>query len=277
MTLPNFVIIGAMKAGTTSLFTYLKAHPQIFMSNRKEPNFFGDDRNWEKGLHWYKRHFTGAESAIATGEASPQYTMGHWFPHAPARMASLIPEARLIYLIRHPIERMQSQYLHFRAEGRESRPIERALREEEGYLNLSRYAYQLERYLEHFPLEHLLILTTTDLEQDPYRTLGRTFQFLAVDAQWLPPEFERRHVTAEKRQRHPLVWKLKRLPGYRAAARMAPMSARRLHYRLTTTPIDVREARISEGLRQEMEDRLRPDITRLRRYLGEDFHCWGIT
>jgi hypothetical protein len=108
--LPNFLIVGAMKSGTTSLARYLGAHPQAYVAPEKEINFFERGYVWNRGVDWYASRFEGAGDALAVGEASPSYM---YWPTAIERMASVVPDARLIALLRDPVERAYSHYLLF--------------------------------------------------------------------------------------------------------------------------------------------------------------------
>src|SRR3954447_530769 len=101
--LPNFVIIGTMKGGTTSLYHYLRHHPQVFMTETKELHYFVADKNLSRGLDWYERNFAGAGDAVAVGEASPDYTKYPIHADVPKRMADVMPWARLVYVIRNPV------------------------------------------------------------------------------------------------------------------------------------------------------------------------------
>ena len=116
MTLPAFAVIGAMKAGTVSLCHYLDEHPDVFLGRGGkfgEPNFFVAERDWTRGRGWFPFLFEGAGSAAAIGECSPIYTMAPALGGVPERMAELfIPRARLVYVVRDPITRMQSMYMH---------------------------------------------------------------------------------------------------------------------------------------------------------------------
>jgi hypothetical protein len=273
--LPNFLVIGAAKAGTTSLYHYLRGHPQVFMSQRKELNFFVENDGWVKGTSWYERQFEGAGDAVAVGEASPNYSKYPAFPGVPERIAKLIPDVRLIYLIRHPIDRMRSHYLHEVAALCERRPIGRALAADPRYLNTSRYAMQIERYHEHFPRDQLLIITAEQLRHDRTATVRRVLAFLGVDLDWpdsrlLDPEF---HRTSNKRVRRPLAKAALRVPGTRAVARLAPRPMRRLARRKVDAG---RGGAIPEALEAHLRAELRDDVGRLRAHVGEGFDGWGI-
>lgn len=273
--LPNFLVIGAMKAGTTSLHRYLRAHPQVFMPEEKELDFFVAERHWGRGRGWYEAQFTEAAGAVAVGEASPTYSMHPEFSGVPDRVAELLPEVRLVYCVRHPIERMRSHYLHELEKGRERAPIDRALAADPRYLNTSRYAMQLEQYLARFPAKQLLITTAEQLRRDRTATVRRVLRFLGVDPDWpdsglLDAEF---HRTSGKRVRRPLAEAALRVPGTRAVARLAPRPVRRLASRRVDAG---RDGAIPEALEARLRAQLRDDVGRLRAHISEGFDGWGI-
>ncbi|MFP4475807.1 MAG: sulfotransferase domain-containing protein [Desulfatibacillaceae bacterium] len=201
-SLPDFVIIGAQKAGTSSLHYYLAQHEQVGMSFDKEVHFF--DLNHEKGVNWYRARFPLALAArrIAVGEASPYY-MVH--PHVPGRLHGLLPSARLILLLRDPTQRAVSHYFHEHRKGREPLPIMQALEAEEeriagewermvadpsytsrahqsfSYKQRGHYAEQIERYLEYFDRKQTLVLQSERLFTDPAATVGEVCRFLGVE------------------------------------------------------------------------------------------------
>ncbi len=274
--LPNFLVIGASKAGTTSLYEYLRAHPQVFMPDLKEPQFFPEEFNWHRGLAWYEQLFDAADGALAIGEASTTYTR---YPHSKGvadRVAKVIPDARLIYLVRHPVERMLSQYQQHIQHGWERLPAEQAFRANPIYLNYSRYAMQIEQYLEHFPRKQLLVVTSEEMAAHRAKTMGAIFEFLGVDPRWRPPNLDRDfNVTERKRRPLRVDATLRRLPGYGFLARVTPLPLRKLKYQVTTRAV-VRRPRISDEFRRETEEQLRDDVRRLRDHLGPGFDGWGI-
>lgn len=179
---PNFLVLGAMKSGTTSLYHYLRAHPEVFMPGLKEVDFFTTEMNWSKGWRWYARQFEDAPpEASALGEASTSYTKHPRYPGVPGRIAQYLPDAKLIYVVRHPIDRMRSHYQHNVALGEERTPIDEALISNPAYFDCSRYAMQIERYLEHFPRERVLLLTSEDLRHERAATVRKVLAFLEVD------------------------------------------------------------------------------------------------
>ena len=207
-TLPNLIIIGAMKCGTTALHRYLGLHPAVSAPEPKELNFFcGPERpsahqdgeaswhtgNWHRGVGWYAARFRPAPARV---EASPGYTSPS-FPEAADRMARIVPETRLVYLVRDPIERAVSQYRHHHTEGAEKRPMGEALPDPQSqYLARSRYHERLEPYLARFPREHILILTQEDLLADRRATMREVYRFAGVDDAFWSPGHEQRWNTS---------------------------------------------------------------------------------
>jgi hypothetical protein len=201
--LPAFLIIGAQRAGSTSLFEYLCSHPKIAPPTHKEIHFFDD--NWWRGLNWYRRFFPLARpgTRVLTGEASPYYL---FHPAVPERVAASCPEVRLIVLLRDPIARAHSQYHHARRCGYERLSFKDALRlepkrlagEEQRILVDSRqtsfshrrhsyatrglYADQLERWLAFFRPQQLLVLRSEDLLAHTDATFRAALEFLDLPA-----------------------------------------------------------------------------------------------
>ncbi len=282
--LPNFIIIGAMKAGTTSLFQYLRQHPQVFMPEMKEPHFFTSEHNWHRGREWYEELFEQAGAADAVGEASTGYSKHPIYQRVPERMAKMLPDVRLIYLMRHPIERMQSQYLHqtsIRDDHPllqpESRSLRKALTSDPSYLSFSMYAMQIEQYLDFFPREQMLLLTSDELRHARRSTLRKVFGFLGVDPNHVGAEQgEEFHPTEGRTVRKPLARKLRQLPGYRRLTRPLPSALKKLNYRFTTTEARRERVQIPDDLRVHLEELLRADVRRLRTYMPAEFHGWGI-
>jgi hypothetical protein len=225
--LPDFLIIGAQKAGTTALYAYLRRHPAITGPSWKEVSYF--DRHYGRGEAWYRGNFPNRVRARGklVGEASPSYI---FHPLGPERVKALVPEARLVALVRNPVDRALSHYHHEVALGREPLPFEDALDAEEkrlrgeeerlaadpsyfsrawwshAYKSRGRYAEQLERWLAAFPREQLLILPSEDLGGEPERTHARVLDFLGAAPHRLdayPRVYERQYeaMTPETRER----------------------------------------------------------------------------
>ena len=242
--LPNVVVIGAMKCGTTALHDYLGRHPQITMSQPKELNFFFGPAtdagtagwtagNWSRGLDWYTSHFDAG--APLRGESSPGYTSPD-HPGVAERMVATIPDARLVYLVRDPIARALSQYDHHRSEGTERRDLAAALTDPASqYVSRGRYHEQLVPFLSSFAREQIVIVAQEDLRQDRDATLCRLFRFLGAD---------------------PLQWR-------GASSAPSPSSGDRV-------------AALDPRLRAQLAEALRADVERLRALARQPLASWSV-
>jgi hypothetical protein len=281
--LPTFIVIGAMKAGTTSLFHYLRHHDQIFMSKIKELDFFVAESNWSRGLDWYRHQFAGAGDALARGEASTLYTKYPQYDGVPERIAGVVPDVRLVYVVRDPIVRMRSHYQHRVKTGAEKAPPEVALLEEPTYLACSRYGLQLGRYLDHFPREQILVVTSEALLGDRLPTVRQVYRFLGVDDATVPDvvgtEFYR---TAERRSYSPSVLRVRRfakhhLPYTKRAKELVDAARGRRSPGGAPAPAGgPPEELISPELRERLADLLHDDVARLRAHMPPDFDGWGL-
>lgn len=289
LDLPTFIVIGAMKAGTTSLYHYLRHHDEIFMSRIKELDFFVPEGNWGRGLEWYRRQFAGAGDCLVRGEASTLYSKWPEYDGVPERIARTLPWVSLVYVVRDPIVRMRSHYQHRVMTGAETAPPEVALIENPSYLACSRYAMQIERYLDHFPREQILIVTSEALRGDRRATVEGVYEFLGVDSSRVPDvigtEFYR---TAERRTYPPAVWWVRRMakkhaPQAKRAKEVVDSVLARRAGRSTVAVTergaprrDEPEEVISPELRQRLADLLHDDVARLRSYMPPDFDGWGL-
>lgn len=216
--LPNLVIIGAMKCGTTSLHRYLELHPQIYMAPAKELDFFIQKKPfYQKGLSWYESNFDGAQAKgkAIVGEASPNYTKCHAFPDVPKCMHEVIPDTKLIYILRDPIKRAVSHYLHQYVARHEHREINEALKDLENnhYIKSSQYGLQLEYFLPYYSIEKILVLTLEELSSDSAAVLRKVFKFLEVDPTFQHPDFLKvHHQSAVKRRQTSIGAQLYSLP-----------------------------------------------------------------
>jgi hypothetical protein len=186
LRLPGFLIIGAMKSGTSSLHRYLGQHPDVFVSKRKELDFFS--YRYEQGFGWYMRQFR----AGVAGESSPNYLKLHLWPETAERIHRHLPHARLICVLRNPIDRSLSHYLHGVWRGRTKRPFARAAAGDSNIVMTSRYGWQLGHYLKYFDPDQLLLVTTEQLRADPTGTTGRVLRFIGVDDR-APVDTSQRH------------------------------------------------------------------------------------
>ena len=205
-TLPDFVVIGTQKGGTTSLYDHLTQHPRVRRALGKGVHYF--DEHHDRGLDWYRSQFPMAfgrdsDTAWLTGEASPDYM---FLPAVPARMARAVPGVKLIAVLRNPVDRAASHHAHERSKGREPLELEQALEREASrlerellradedhsydsvtlrrysYKARGRYAEQLERWLAAFPRDQVLVVSSEQLYADPRAVTADVLAFLGLPA-----------------------------------------------------------------------------------------------
>jgi len=294
--LPNFLVIGVAKAGTTALYEHLRAHPDVFMSGVKEPNFFSHDPDAERPvveidppvaeLDDYRALFEGACTQTAVGEASPRYFHSRL---ALERIEALLPSARIVAMLRQPVERAYSHYLHMlNSRVFEHRPFEDFFREKARTVetwgsepfacygfNLSFYYDALRRYRERFPDERMRVYLFEDYAADPRPLLADLYRFLGVDDQFVPELDERHNPTYGVPKSAVLHRVLMQRNGFKAAARrVVPPAARAkiaaLLLRRNRTP----KPALSRSLRDEFTEVYRDDILKTQALLDRDLSSW---
>jgi hypothetical protein len=186
MSLPTFLLLGAMKSGTSSLYRYLGDHPDIFVSSNKEPGFFVEQLTWNNGWEWYERLFDRATCTRAIGEGSTHYTKYPTYDRVAEKIAQHLPNAKLIYIMREPVARTASHYLHMVHRRQESRPMLRAIKQRRHYIDVGRYAMQLEQYFKFYPREQFYFATFERLKSSPRDVVCECFRFLGVDDTFVP-------------------------------------------------------------------------------------------
>jgi len=274
--LPNTLIIGAQKCGTTALRRQLIAHPDVFGCSPKEPHFFSHNNGQVRDFDAYRGLFAAAGDAKVVLEASTTYTMFPLSRGTPKLIRDTLgDDVRLIYCMREPLARMQAAYVHSLSAGTTSRPIDAALLEDLRLLTPSLYALQLEQYLDVFPREQILCLRQEDMRTDPGACLDEVLRFLGLATGWRPPTFDRVNVTSDKRA--PRGW-WRTLGGLTFRPRFAWLKpvVRRLSTRtsLVTRPIADAETRMSDDVADALRVLVRDDLCRLHTLLGDGWD-WG--
>jgi hypothetical protein len=193
--LPNFIVIGVTKGGTTSLHQYLAPHPEVYLVPGKELHFF--DREYDRGPDWYRRQFAGAGDQKIVGEMTPEYLA---FPQAAERAAALVPGAKLAVILRHPVDRAYSHYWMQRSKFTSKESFEVIIRLQMAdpeatpprphllYLSIGRYIEHLERLTKFYPRESILVLIMDDLKRDPAGVYASLCTFLGIDGRREPQE-----------------------------------------------------------------------------------------
>ncbi|MDJ0843729.1 sulfotransferase family protein [Crocosphaera sp.] len=181
--LPNFIIIGAMKCATSSLHEQLNQQPGIFMSELKEPNFFSNDEEYNKGLDWYLSHFEAANHDDLIGESSTHYTKLPTYPQTIERLEKHLPDAKFIYVMRHPINRLVSQYIHEWSQRVISLDINDSLDPHPELIEYSLYTKQLQPYFDTFGKDRVLPIFFEKMLSSPQTELEKICRFIGYTNQ----------------------------------------------------------------------------------------------
>lgn len=300
--MPNFLVIGAAKSGTTSVWRQLEQHPQIFVSPKKQLNFFaleGEDLNFrgpdplDSTLHSittleaYRAQFGGVTDEIAVGEASNLYI---YSPRAAARIRHYVPKVKLIAILRHPADRAYSRFLHLVRVGREQvTDFASALDKEEArirdrwwpdfhYLSMGLYHSQLKRYYDLFPREQIKVYLYEDLQSDPLGVVQDIYRFLGADATFIPDTSIKYNVSGVPKNKtlHSLLQELRAVKPF--VERVLPESqhqrisqlASRVNNRNLTKP------KLSPEVRARLIEGYREDTLELQELLQRDLSAWLV-
>jgi hypothetical protein len=270
---PDFVIIGAMKSATSTLHQQLAVQPGVFMSTPKEPNFFSDDAVYARGLDWYHNLFAAARLGDLRGESSTHYTKLPSHPRAVERLvAALGTDLKLIYVMRQPVDRLVSHYIHEWTQGVIEQPLDRAVTQHPELVEYGCYARQLEPWLAHFGAPRILPVFFDSLMERPQHELDRIGAFLGVPQRlrWRP-ERARENVSLERLRLPRWASLIAEHPPLRSFCRRTIPAAWRerlkARWRMTERP------ELGVALRAEVERRLDADLERLGGWLGMPLTC----
>lgn len=228
--LPTFLVIGSQKAGTTSIYQVLKKHPEVFMSPKKEINYFFFDHLYERGIDYYQEYFEGAEEKRVIGEASPGYIC---HPDSPGRIDETLGDIKLILSVRNPIDRAYSQYWDSRLNLEEPLTFEDAMQvslEEKykpgkrGYFSRGNYIFYINRFYKYFNKDKLKILFFEDLKNSPGKFYSSCFRFLEVNEKVEISNMRKKYNPATVRE-NPIYLYLLRNPSI---VRYIPQAAKRI-------------------------------------------------
>ncbi len=277
-SLPDFLIIGAMKAGTTSLHSYLGKHPEIHTSELKEINFFSSEDKYIKGIHWYKKHFI-TDKRIK-GESSQGYSRAHMTKNVPEKIHETIPNVKLIYILRDPVERIISHY--YETVSQDTYILKNFVsaiikNPNNNWVKTSSYYWQLEKYLLFFKRDQFLFITSEELKKSKLNTLNKVFTFLGVEEINDESIFDfERNTRSEKKKYLPIVKKI----GQSKLGTLIPISIKRKmkHNWLAQKfgKKKINKIPFSENDKSKLRDILSPDVEKLKKYTGNDFSDWSF-
>ena len=262
--LPKFLIVGAMRSGTSALSRFVNAHPRVFVPPRKEMHFF--DHGMDKGLGWYESHFEAAREGSVPGEATPGYL---YFPGTAQRIADTLPDVKLVAILRNPVDRAYSHYWHNRRREIESRPFEQAVADERqgrsaqaagepyrfAYLDRGHYVDQLKTYEAIFPRDRLFVLLNRDLRNNRDATVQQVWDHIGAGR----PNRTLEELLAT-RGKPSLLQRARRLLGGKK-----PSGGR---------PEWFDYPKMDPGIRTELLTYFEPDVTAAEKWLGESLPHW---
>ncbi len=301
MSLPNFLIIGAAKAGTTSLYHYLRQHPDVYLPEQKETNFFAlegapldfrgpGDREFISSFSVtrfedYLSLFSGVTTESAVGEVSPMYL---YSSQAPIRIRDYVPDAKLICILRNPVERAFSHFLMFVRDHREPyrRDFARAISAERGrmehgwewawnYVDIGFYGKQLARYYSLFEREQIRVYLYEDLEKDPVSTVQDMFHYLGVDSGFRPDTSVRHNLSVVRRSEWLNEFLEHPTPVQQTMRKLIPIPAiwrHRLATRLRKK--NIYRPSLGHRMRRRLLRIYHDDILMLQDLIGRDLGSW---
>lgn len=296
--MPNFIILGAAKSGTTALYHYLKQHPQIYLSPIKETEFFafeGEELNFQgpkdlprlsiTTLEDYQAQFKDVGDETAIGEASPVYL---YSSKAPERIHNYLPDAKLIVILRDPIERAYSQFLMFIRDGRE--PLQnfmQAVDEEDTriaqnwawgwhYLQLGLYHQQLKRYFERYPQEQIKIYLYEELKSNSAGVLKDIFDYLEVDDTFIPNTSVKHNISGIPQNKLIQSWLYEKNIIKKIVKPFLPEKLRKDIFIKLKKKQTLRKPELSSEVRQPLLPFFQEDILRLQELIGKDLSGWLV-
>jgi hypothetical protein len=274
MPLPHFIVIGSPKAGTTSLCEALGRHSRVYLYPAKETHFFNHE--YHRGFDWYEARFAGAPKGTLIGEGTPDYTEGVESAVTAARMARHLPHAKLVYVVRDPVRRLESHFVQDADNGLPVVSLTEALKTRPRLIETSRYFARLNDYLAHFPREQMHIVFFEELVRDPAGALSRCAAFLGLNPE---PDMTlaQRNDRASKSRDTYVMKRLRSLSFFRdvkdALPRSLVTSLRPLMRRRLTD--SEREIEWTDEARAFVDDALASDIPAFLDFAGRPRDFWA--
>lgn len=272
LNLPDFIIIGAMKSATSSLHKQLIEQQDVFMCTPKEPNFFSDADQYAKGMAWYSGLFAKAPNGSLLGEASTHYTKLPTHPKTVERLKKHLPNARFVYVMRHPVDRLISHYIHEWSTGVYHCDIEQALNKYPELIAYGRYAMQLEPYFDTFGRDAVLPVFFDRLIREPQTELERICRFIGYKGQpvWVE-DMKPDNVSSERIRKFPFYNVLvESIPATWLRRRFIPQGLRdaiKMNLRMQKRPV------LGEEVRARLEAGFDHDLAQMGKWLGVDLNC----
>ena len=276
---PTFVGIGAQKCASTWLYRVLQDHPDVYVSEEKELNFFS--YHFDRGYQWYQKHFGGREEQKVFGEISPSYFTES---DVPRRVFEYRQDMKIIVSFRDPVQRALSNHRHEVRVGHLNSgdiSFEAGLANNPMYVQQGCYATHLKRWLEYFPSDRIFSVLMEDIQADPLGVARRLYEFVDVDPDFVPPSIEKRYNVSYAnrsqglRKLKDMAYSMASKPGLRWTWSLGKALGLRSAYRKVNTlpseeAIPEPPAELIDGLR----DRFAPEVKDLSRLLNRSLDAW---
>ena len=281
---PGFIIVGSAKSGTTSLHALLGQHPGIHASTPKETNFFSYDEVHARGWQWYESCFAGLKDGQVAGEGSPTYSDRTSYPRTAERMAAALPNAKLIYIVRDPVERLASHWRMLTRDDADTPSFKKALKS--GKLRpflaeRSSYWFQISAFRDRYPDSQILVVFFEDFKQDPCRELNRCAAFVGVEAFAEISNPKRAYNSGEEmtggRSEKQALQAIRKLPLVDAAKKLIPEPLKEMLWNL---PLFTRKQETdvpwTPELKKQVADELREDAAQFLKFYGKPADYWKM-
>ncbi|NER28093.1 MAG: sulfotransferase domain-containing protein [Symploca sp. SIO1C4] len=274
MTLPNFVIIGVPKSGTTSLYNNLIKHPDVFLPHqKKEINFF--NRYYHRGKQWYENHFQTLAGETAIGDGSCYLSVTSLWPDVPRRLVNDLPEAKLIYMVRHPIDRLESMWCEHVRDGDRIPEFNIAVREWRPLIDSSLYWQQINQFRRYFSDEQIAIIFFEDFLADPKTVLKHCFEFLGVNPTYNIPNADKNYNPRSKMLRDGAIWFALRRTKFGLAARRLPQPVKNVFRKFLRKKMDFAPIWEETTLKWTV-DLIEKDARQFLKHAGRDESFWDL-
>ncbi len=271
--MPDFVIIGAMKCATSTLHDQLARIEGVSMSEPKEPNFFSDELNWAKGMGWYESLFDSMPTGDLKGESSTHYTKVPTYPLCVSRMHEHLPDAKLIYVMRDPVDRIVSQYIHEWSQRviEDGCSIDDAIDLYPILVEYSKYARQVSPYIEKWGMDRVLPVFFERLMYNPQEEFERVGRFLGITSEMRWDTSDAQNVSAQRQRRGPVADAILGNRALQVIRRtLMPESVRakfRSRWTMKERPV------LSDASIEKIHSMLDPDMDQLGAWIGRDLSC----
>jgi len=255
MQLPRFLIIGAAKCGTTSLYHQLNQHPQVYLPAVKEPTFFSEHGvgTWGKGLDWYRSLFADAGDDQISGEASTSYTKAPWYGDAAAKIHQTVPDVKLIYMVRDPVDQIISHYEHMLFAEQVSGNLTQNLMNNDFLIKVANYKEQIALYAELFPRQQILVLVMENYIKNNSETFNTICDFLGIDKVTVPL----RQSNARRQRKilkHPVLKRFKKVSKMSPNERQKELPNWMLKPQAKVKPMDKHVDFIHDSLSDDLQE-----------------------